>query len=183
MMPDLLHVDGADCSQDETLRAMVTAMGAEAISPRAGRATVMTRLADILVVQAVRWWLDQSTEECFGWLGALRDPQIGPALALIHRRPEESWTLDTLAKAIHISRAVFSERFTELVGMPPMHYLARRRMAMAWRWLREDKLAIGQIATRLGYASEPFFSRAFKRHTGVAPGAARRGSVPAGSAR
>ena len=82
-----------------------------------------------------------------------------------------------LAKAVRLSRSVFAARFTGLVGVPPMQYLARRRMHVAGRWLRENKLPLGEIATRLGYASEPSFSRAFKRHTGVSPGAARRGQT------
>jgi len=177
LMPDVLHLRGADREQDEMLRAMVAAMGAEALSPRPGGATLMTRLADVLVVQAVRWWLDHGPEGRSGWLGALRDPQIGQALALIHRRPEDRWTVGALGRAIHLSRSTFSARFTELVGIPPMQYLARRRMSVARRWLQEDKLALGEIAARLGYASEPSFSRAFKRHTGFSPGAARRGSL------
>ena len=176
LMPDLLHIRGADRAQDEMFRAMVAVMGAEALVPRPGGATLMTRLAEILVVQAVRWWLDHGTEESSGWLKALRDPQVGRALAVIHRRPQENWTVAALAREVHLSRSVFSERFTELVGTPPMKYLTRWRMHLAARWLRDDKLALGEIAARIGYASEPSFSRAFKRHTGVAPGAARRGA-------
>ena len=176
LMPDVLHIRGADREQDEMFRAMVAVMGAEVLVPRPGGATLMTRLAEILVVQAVRWWLDHGTDECSGWLRALRDPQVGRALAVIHRRPEENWTVGALAKAVHMSRSVFAERFTDLVGTPPMQYLTRWRMHLAGRWLREDKLPLGVIAARLGYASEPSFSRAFKRHMGVAPGAARRGA-------
>jgi AraC-like DNA-binding protein len=156
---------------------MVAAMGAEAHSPRPGGATLMTRLADVLVVQAVRWWLDHDTERCSGWLMALRDPKVGKALALIHRRPEERWTVGTLAREVHLSRSVFSARFTELVGTPPMQYLTRWRMHLAGRWLREEKLGISEVAARFGYESEPSFSRAFKRYMGVSPGAARRGAT------
>ncbi len=176
LMPDVLHLPGAGGAQDDMLRVMVAAMGAEALSPRPGGTTLMTRLADVLVVQAVRWWLDHCAEGRSGWLTALRDPQVGKALALIHRRPEEGWTVGSLAKAVHLSRSVFSERFTELVGKPPMQYLTRWRMHLAGRWLREDKLRLGEIAARLGYESEPSFSRAFKRHMGAPPGAVRRGA-------
>jgi AraC-like DNA-binding protein len=177
LMPDVLHIRQAHCARDETFRAMVAAMDAEARSPRPGGATLMTRLADVLVVQAVRWWLDHGTEGRSGWLSALRDPQVGQALALMHRRPEESWTVGSLARAVHLSRSVFSGRFMELVGTPPMQYLTRWRMHLAGRWLREDRLGVGEIAVRLGYESEPAFSRAFKRHMGVPPGAARRGGM------
>jgi AraC-like DNA-binding protein len=134
----------------------------------------MTRLADVLVVYAIRWWLDHGTEECTGWLKAIRDPHVGRALAAIHRKPEDVWTVASLAKSVHMSRSVFFQRFTELVGTSPVQYLTRWRMNLAERWLREDRLGIGEVAARLGYESAPSFSRAFKRHTGVPPGEARR---------
>jgi AraC-like DNA-binding protein len=161
------------------LRAMVAAMGAEAHSPRPGGATLMTRLADVLVIHAVRWWLDHGAEGSTGWLTALRDPKIGKALALIHRQPAERWTVGTLAKAAHLSRSIFSARFTDLVGTPPMQYLTRWRMYLSGRWLREERLAIREVAARFGYRSEPSFSRAFKRYMGISPGAARRGTTAA----
>jgi AraC-like DNA-binding protein len=174
LMPEVLHLREGEGGQDEVLRGMVAAMGAEARSLRPGSATLMTRLADILVVHAVRWWLDHGSEECTGWLKALRDPQVGRAVAAIHRRPQEAWTVASLAKAVHMSRSVFSERFSELVGTSPMQYLTRWRMHLAERWLREDRLSISEVAARLGYESGPSFSRAFKRHRGVPPGEARR---------
>jgi AraC-like DNA-binding protein len=177
LMPDVLHIREADSQQDSMLRAMVAAMGAEALARRPGGATLMTRLADVLVLQALRWWLDHDTAECSGWLRALRDPQIGRALAVIHKRPEQDWTVAALAKEVHISRSVFSERFTQLVGAPPMHYLTRWRMHLAGRWLREENLGIAEVAARLGYQSEPSFSRAFKRHMGLPPSAMRRGKT------
>jgi AraC-like DNA-binding protein len=177
LMPDVIHVRRTDCEQDEMLRAMVAAMSTEAHSPRPGGATLMTRLADVLVIQAVRGWLDHSAEGCSCWLTALRDPKIGKALALIHRRPEERWTVGGLAKAVHLSRSVFSARFTELVRTPPMQYLTQWRMHLAARWLREERLAIREVAARFGYESEPSFSRAFKRYMRISPGAARRNTA------
>ena len=93
----------------------------------------------------------------------------------IHRQPERDWTVAGLAASVHMSRSVFSDRFTALVGAPPLLYLTRWRMHLAARWLREDRTSLGDVASRLGYESEPSFSRAFKRHIGVAPGAVRRG--------
>ena len=183
VMPEVLHLRGAGREQGEFVRAMVAAMGAEALSARPGGATLMTRLADVLVVQAVRWWLDHGTVGCTGWLRALRDPQLGRAMALIHRRPQENWTVRSLAGAVHMSRSVFSERFTHVVGTPPMQFLTRWRMHLAGRWLRQDRLGIAEVAARLGYESAPSFSRAFKRYSGMSPGAARRGTAELGAAR
>ncbi len=109
-------------------------------------------------------------------LAALRDPEIGPAMAGVHQRPEASWSVETLAHLAHLSRSRFSERFTELMGTSPMQYVTRVRMHRARELLRERKLTIGELAARLGYQSEPAFARAFKRHVGMAPGAVRRSS-------
>lgn len=137
---------------------------------------MMTRLADILVLQTIRAWLECDNNRQPGWLGALRDPDIGHALALIHHRAEEPWTVSSLAREIHLSRSVFSERFSRLVGLPPMQYVTQWRMHLASSWIREDHLSVSEVAYRLGYSSEAAFSRAFKRHLQVPPGVLRRGS-------
>jgi AraC-like DNA-binding protein len=182
LMPEVLHVRASEDGQGHLLRQMLDAMGTEALNPRPGGTTVMLRLADILVIHAVRSWIDAGAEDRTGWLGALRDPQVGRALVLIHRQPEQDWTVATLAAGVHMSRSVFSDRFTALVGAPPLLYLTRWRMHLASRWLREERASLGEVASRLGYESEPSFSRAFKRHIGVAPGAVRRGRAPAARA-
>jgi AraC-like DNA-binding protein len=168
----LLHRDeqeGAHAWLDATL----TMLGAEALSLRPGSVAVMTRLADILVLQTIRAWVECDEDQRPGWLGALRDPDIGSALALIHRRAEEPWTVASLAKEAHLSRSVFSERFSRLVGIPPMQYVTRWRMSLARSWLREERISASEAAHRLGYSSEAAFSRAFKRHLQVPPGASR----------
>jgi AraC-like DNA-binding protein len=178
-MPDVLHIRGTDDGETFLMRHMLAAMSREALNPRPGGTTVMLRLADILVIHAIRWWIDAGAGDRSGWLGALRDPQIGRALVQIHRQPERDWTVARLADSVHMSRSVFSDRFTALVGAPPLLYLTRWRMHLAARWLREDRTSLGDVASRLGYESEPSFSRAFKRHIGVAPGAVRRGHAVA----
>jgi AraC-like DNA-binding protein len=175
LMPDVLQVRAAAAEAGHLLRSMLDAIAREALSPKPGAATVMTRLADVLVIHAVRSWLETGPASTSGWLGAFRDAQIGRALALIHRRPEETWTVSSLAARVHMSRSVFSERFTQLAGAPPLQYLTRWRMHLASRWLKSDGLSLGEVASRLGYDSEPAFRRAFKRHMGIPPGAARRG--------
>jgi AraC-like DNA-binding protein len=141
---------------------------------------VITRLADVLVIQAIRSWIEQDPAAQTGWLGALRDQQIGRALTLIHHDPARPWTVASLAHEVAMSRSAFAARFTELVGEPPMHYLARWRMSVALNWLKTDGAALGELALRLGYQSEAAFSRAFKRFIGVSPGAVRRSVAVAG---
>jgi AraC-like DNA-binding protein len=158
------------------LETKLTLLGAEALSLRPGSAAVMTRLADILVLQTIRAWLERDENRRLGWLGALRNPDIGRALALIHRRAEEPWTVASLAREVHLSRSVFAERFSRLVGMPPMQYVTRWRMSLASSWMREERVSASEAAYRLGYSSEAAFSRAFKRHLQVPPGVLRRGT-------
>ena len=134
----------------------------------------MTRLADILVLQTIRAWLERDESRRLGWLRALSDPDIGRALALIHRCAEEPWTVASLAKEVHLSRSVFSDRFSSVVGMSPMQYVTRWRMFLAGSWIREEHMSASEVAHRLGYSSEAAFSRAFKRYLQVPPGAFRR---------
>ena len=173
LMPELLHIRADQGGEAVLLRQMLEAMGSEALNPRPGGTTVMLRLADILVIHAVRSWLEASADDRGGWIGALRDPQIGRVIVRMHHEPERDWTVAALATSVHMSRSVFSDRFTALVGAPPLLYLTRWRMHLAARWLREDRATLGEVATRLGYESEPSFSRAFKRHLGISPAAWR----------
>jgi AraC-like DNA-binding protein len=149
-------------------------MAAEAEEMHPGGETVITRLADILVIQAIRAWIQKDPVAQTGWLGALRDKQIGSAISIIHRDPARTWTVASLAAEVGMSRSAFAARFTELVGEPAMHYLARWRMHVALTWLKEDSSTLGEMASRLGYQSEAAFSRAFKRFIGTSPGAVRR---------
>jgi AraC-like DNA-binding protein len=141
---------------------------------RPGGETVITHLADILIIQAIRSWLDSAPDANRGWLAALRDKQIGRALAAIHRQPEKAWSVDSLAREVGMSRSGFSARFTQLVGNSAMRYLTRWRMQLARAQLAEGTTQISQIADRLGYQSEAAFCRAFKREFGISPGSFRR---------
>jgi AraC-like DNA-binding protein len=154
-------------------------MAAEAKGLRPGGEAIITRLGDILVVQAIRSWIETDPASRSGWLGALQDRQIGRAIALIHRDPARDWTVATLADELAMSRSAFAARFSELVGEPAMQYVTRWRMQVAVNALREEDATVAELAARLGYRSEAAFARAFKRVIGTPPGAIRReASVP-----
>ena len=108
-----------------------------------------------------------------GWLRALVDPQIGRALSLIHEKPEDDWTVESLASKVGMSRSAFAARFAQLVEEPPLRYLTRLRMQKASRLLETSHAGVAEVAKRVGDDAEAF-SKAFKRWIGVAPGAYRR---------
>jgi AraC-like DNA-binding protein len=174
ILPAAIHLEGAGSAQPEWMQATLRLMAAEARQLRPGGEAVITRLADILVVQAIRAWLETDPAAQTGWLGALQDKQVGRAIALIHREPAKAWTVASLARELAMSRSAFAARFTELVGEPVMHYVARWRMQVALGSLRDEGATVGQLANQLGYRSEAAFARAFKRVMGVPPGAVRR---------
>jgi AraC-like DNA-binding protein len=173
LMPTALLVREAAAS-DPTLRMLLDIMAEEVRAQRVGAATMLTRLADVVITRIVRAWVEVQSKDSTGWLGAIRDPKIGRALAAIHRAPGERWSVESLADVAGVSRSMFSERFADAVGLPPAQYLARWRMRLASIWLRGDRLTVAEAARRLGYESEASFSRAFKRLVGVPPSAVRR---------
>lgn len=173
-LPPLITIEAWSSPEAEWLQGTMRFIAAEASALRPGGETVITRLADILVIQAIRSWIVQDPVAQSGWLGALQDPHLGPAITLIHRDPAHPWTVASLADEVAMSRSAFASRFTELVGEPVMRYVTRWRMHLAATWLQEDDTPLSELASRLGYQSEAAFSRAFKRFIGVSPGAARR---------
>jgi len=174
-LPPVIHLDGLTALQAEWMQSSVRLMAAEAQEMLPGGDTIVTRLADILVVQAIRSWLRQDASARAGWLGALNDPQIGKALADIHREPERRWTVAALAEGVGMSRSAFAARFTELVEETPVRYATDVRMGVASDLLRAPDASVADVAWTLGYRSEAAFHRAFKRSTGLTPGAVRRG--------
>jgi AraC-like DNA-binding protein len=174
LLPPMIHVEASSSPQMEWIQSTLRFMAAEAKELRPGGETIITRLSDILVIQAIRSWIEDDAAAQTGWLGALQDKQIGRAIALIHRDPARAWTVASLANEVAMSRSAFAARFTDLVGEPVMHYASRWRMHVALTWLKEDDAALADLANRLGYQSEAAFSRAFKRFIGISPGAIRR---------
>jgi AraC-like DNA-binding protein len=178
LLPPAISVDGWTSPEAEWIQSTLRFVTAEARELRTGGETVITRLADILVIQAIRSWIARDPAAQTGWLGALRDRQIGRAIAAVHRDPTGNWTLVSLAAKAGMSRSAFAARFTQLVGEPAMHYVTRWKMNAALMWLREDDATLVEIAGRLGYDSEAAFRRAFKRFIGYPPGQVRRRERP-----
>jgi AraC-like DNA-binding protein len=172
LLPSVLHLGGREAASAGWLPVVLGLLTDEIRHDRPGAEAVVTRLADVLVIQAIRAWLE-SAGTVPGWLRALRDPQVGRVLALVHRAPGEPWTLDRLAREARMSRSAFAARFTELAGEPAMHYVARWRMHVAGIALARG-VRVGELSRRLGYESEAAFARAYKRVVGTTPGAARR---------
>lgn len=173
LMPPMLLLRGG-ATDDAVLPVLLGAMATEVVERRIGAATVMTRLADVVIARVIRAWVESRTEDTDGWLAAIRDPRIGRALAAIHQQPGAPWSVESLAAVARTSRSTFSDRFAELVGMPPARYLARWRMHIASGMLKNDRESVAAVAARLGYDSEAAFSRAFKRFAGVPPSTLRR---------
>ena len=174
ILPQTIHIHASESPQIEWMQSTLRLMAAEAKELRPGGEAVMTRLADILVIQAIRSWIETDPAARTGWLGALRDRQIGRAMALIHREPARAWTVASLARELAMSRSSFAARFSELVEEPAMQYLTRWRMQIALNALEEEGATVGELASRLGYRSEAAFARAFKRVIGMPPGAVKR---------
>lgn len=177
LLPTQIVVDAWQNHQLDWIHNTLRLMASEAEALRPGGETIVTRLADILVIQAIRSWITDDPAAKTGWLGALQDRQIGRALLLIHRDPENAWTVAGLASEVAMSRSAFAARFSELVGETPMQYVRRWKMLVAVTWLKDEGATVSQLAARLGYDSEAAFSRAFKRVTGVSPGSVRRAAV------
>lgn len=177
ILPTLLHLSSQQGQAMPWLREIVELVRVEASGNRPAAETVITRLSEILFIQAVRAHISTVNDEDgnAGWLGALKDSQIGQALALIHRQPDESWTVECLAGRVNLSRSAFSAKFRQLVGEPPMQYLTRVRLTKATALLRTHSKTLVEVALSVGYDSEVSFSKAFKRYFGVAPGAYRQG--------
>ena len=178
VLPLVIHLD-TRAQQDEWLSDTARFIAREADATRPGSEAIITRLADIVVVQGIRAWLS-SADGHQGWLAALHDRQIGQALAAIHREPARDWTVKGLAKEIGMSRSALAARFSELVGESVKQYITEWRMQLA----RDELLTTGQnlavLAEKYGYQSEAAFSRAFKRVFGASPGHVRKGRGSAG---
>ena len=148
---------------------------AESAAQRAGAGTVLAKLSELMFVEAIRRHIESLPPGQTGWLAGLRDRFVGKSLALMHAQPAHAWTVDELASRVGLSRSALAERFTSLVGAPPMQYLTRWRLQVAAELLRSSRRTISAIGAEVGYESEAAFNRAFKRERGMPPAAWRRG--------
>jgi AraC family transcriptional regulator, alkane utilization regulator len=171
-LPPLLHVRGRGGVPapwlEDTLRLITAEMG----TSYPGAETVVMRLTDVLLIQAIRGWVAGNGQAAT--LRGLADARIGRAIRLVHAHPEQDWTHARLAAAAALSPSAFSARFRELTGESPMRYLARTRLARAADYLRAGDDSLLAIAGRTGYESDVSLSKAFKRHFGVPPGSYRK---------
>jgi AraC-like DNA-binding protein len=174
VLPPLLHIKSGHGQMAEWLQMTLRLLTTEMQNSRPGSETLVTRLLDIIFVQALRTWIESLPPEQNGWLSALRDPKIGTALGLMHREPQRTWSVESLASEVAMSRSPFAARFTALVGEPPLAYLTGWRMHLAETLLMRDGLNVSEVAGRIGYESEAAFSKAFKRYFGQSPLAHRR---------
>lgn len=177
-LPDVIRVDAWDDGEPGAFGTVLRLLAHEAQTLEPGGEAVMTRLADVLVIQMLRRWLHTSEQAGTGWLAALRDPHVGRALSRLHAQPERGWSLVELAGVAGMSRSAFAERFTALLGEPPIRYLARWRLEKAHAALTTTTDSVATISRRFGYGSEASFGRAFKRLHGTSPGAVRRSDPP-----
>jgi transcriptional regulator GlxA family with amidase domain len=159
------------------LQLLMDTLVLETRRSQAGSGPLVDRLMDILFIQAVRAHVGMLGGPDAGWLAAMRDPHVSAAIGAIHRDPAQAWTVARLAGLVGMSRTAFATRFALLLGESPMKYLTRFRLAQAIDHLRGGRMSLASIAERVGYSSDVAFSKAFKRHLGIGPGAFRRGAA------
>jgi AraC-like DNA-binding protein len=168
-LPRILKLDVREGVSREWVEASVRYAAGELTAGRFASSSLMARLSELLFVEAMRQYSATFSDQEAGWLKGVVDPQVGRALAAIHHNITSPWSADSLAKEVSMSRSAFVDRFTTLVGMPPIRYLTVWRLQAAKRILRETSKTIAQLAQEVGYGSDEAFSRAFKREFGLSP--------------
>jgi AraC-like DNA-binding protein len=175
-LPPVLRFDIREGSAAAWMKSSLEFAAGEIAARRAGSETVLAKLSELLFVEALRRYVEGLPQEETGWLAGLRDPFVSRALSLLHGRVAGEWTVGDLGRAVGLSRSALAERFTRLIGEPPMRYLARWRIQLAAHQLRNSDAPLARIAEQVGYESEAAFNRAFKRLTGMTPGSWRDAS-------
>ncbi len=173
-LPRFMHLPANSPHRSTWLNHVVQAAIDELVNKRSGGESVLGRLSELMFIEVVRSYIQTLSSEETGWLAGLADRHVAAALNAMHGKPQHAWTLEDLAKTAGLSRSAFAERFTQVLGQPPIQYLTVWRMQLATGLLTNTKDSIAQIAAQVGYESEAAFSRAFKKLVGIAA----RGMAP-----
>jgi AraC-like DNA-binding protein len=173
-LPPLLKFDTRQGAAGAWIRSTLEFAASEVASRRSGSEAVLAKMSELLFVEAVRSYVETLSDEQTGWLAGLKDPFVSRALSLLHGRVAHAWTVDDLGREVGMSRSALADRFTRLIGEPPMRYLARWRIQVAAQHLRNSEAPLARIAEQVGYESESAFNRAFKQGFGVPPATWRK---------
>jgi len=176
-LPPIVRFDARKGSTAAWMKSSLEFAADEIADHRAGSEIVLAKLSELLFVEALRRYVEGLPDEQSGWLAGLKDPFVSRALSLLHGRVAQQWTVDDLGREIGLSRSALADRFTRLIGEPPMRYLARWRLQLAAHHLRSSNVPLARIAEQVGYESEAGFNRAFKRSFGVPPATWRNASA------
>jgi len=176
-LPPWIHIPSSE-PQAPIFKWLLDQLLEERDGAQPGAQVACAQLAQLLFVQVLRAHLKRSGHLGTGWLHAVSDPRIAPALGLMHSDPARPWHLEELAKACAMSRTTFASHFKAVCGVPPLTYLMQWRMRLAERALSRDNTAVALVAESLGYTSESAFSNAFKRVTGRSPTGYRKARCP-----
>jgi AraC-like DNA-binding protein len=181
-LPRMLRVNIREDSSGQWLENSLRFSVAEAVAARAGAEAMLARLSEVVFVETLRRYISQLPPAETGWLAGARDPLVGKALTLLHRRPGDPWTIASLAREAGASRTVLADRFRHFLGEPPIAYLTRWRLRLGAQALVSSSRGVAQIAGEVGYESEAAFNRAFKRAFGLPPARYRQETKTARSA-
>jgi AraC-like DNA-binding protein len=176
-LPPVLRFDTRQGASGAWIKSSFEFAANEMEARRAGSETVLAKLSELLFVEALRRHVEGLSDQQTGWLAGLKDPFVSRALSLLHGRVAQEWTVDDLGREVGLSRSALAERFTRLIGEPPMRYLARWRIQVAAHQLRTSDSSLARIAEQVGYESEAAFNRAFKRSFGAPPATWRKDAV------
>ncbi len=182
-LPPLFTVHIRNDSSGQWLENSILYSVGQAVDSPTGSEIVVAKLSEALFAETLRRYVDLLPPGQTGWLAGARDPDVGSALALVHRQPSAHWTLAELARRVGVSRSVLAERFRHFLGVPPMAYLMHWRLQLAAQLLASTRHSVAQIAAQVGYESEPAFNRAFKREFGSPPARFRMKSRAAAAAK
>jgi AraC-like DNA-binding protein len=178
-LPRIMKVNIRDDASGQWLENSIRYSVGHADVAMPGGKAVLAKLCEVLFIETLRRYIALLPREQSGWLAGVRDPEVGKALALLHRKPAHPWTIAALASEVGISRSVLAERFRRYLSETPIAYLTRWRLQLGAQMLTFTNSGVAQIAAEVGYESEPSFNRAFKREFGLPPARFRNRSKSA----